>query len=459
MKNVFKVLILTLLIASCKMDKTEKEYTWIKQSGIQGEELLSKLSVFEIEHSAHFASKVDLGSYYLLVGNLPQASHYLARAESVLEKVANTKDNRKNKTILWGSIAYIQFIEKNYKDALDYVDKSIKADKEAGKEYILLKAHILYAMGNMDKSLSLFDSQLKESRDIFTAEDLRAYMYLLAEKERFSEAVSILERYSEFGEYYIGFGLFASNMYEKVLDQKHSILFAYLEYEYSRAGDASKDSLFLVQLETLVKKLDPERKNKEIIDTLSLVKSRFDEKVLYSRLKDKDGFIEKYIKISNQIRDQTVLPETLDLFLSLEKYFKYFPNYYISVWHAVDLLEPSSLPEYKNALEKSLYLDSKESYSKFIKQELGRIIGLTDSESKNILLTFEIQSLIKSYIQTPEWSKMQPIINLLNIPDCSYVFSAISLLKAYPVIYIALQQYASSHKDKASERIRFILER
>ena len=64
--------------------------------GALGEELIAALEDFEIRHGGHFDSKLDLGVYYLALGETERARDYLRRAERILldggEKTLSRKE-------------------------------------------------------------------------------------------------------------------------------------------------------------------------------------------------------------------------------------------------------------------------------------------------------------------------------------------------------------------------------
>jgi hypothetical protein len=444
------------------MDSADKEYAAIKKSGSAGEELLMRLSTFEVNHSSHFASKVDLGSYYLLAGNLPMADYYLRRAESTVSQAGWGGDISKTKTILWGSLAYLRFLEKDYAKASVYVQKAIKQDKDVGKNYLLLNAHILYAKGEQKAALAQFDDVWKTAHESFRSEDLRSYAYLLADADRISESISILGKLFETGEYYSGLGLFASTLSEKAGDKVKAIQYAFLDYLYVRNGDASKDVVFMRQLSVLDEKFKKEKDGIAVRDAVTLVRSYCDATISYSAPDEADSFVARFIKLSNRIRDGKVASRDFSAYLSLEPYFKKFPDYYLSVWKAVKKDSPDQLPQFKMVLEKVLTLGPGTSGALFARKELGSLVGLSENDSKKLLLPIEVELTARNYVETSDSARLKAIVDLLGLPDNSYVLESVVWLKANSAqmgIVPIFRQYITTHNDKAAERMRFILEK
>ena len=60
------VLVVIFTISSCKTP-SDKEFNQLKSRNLQGNELLQEIINFEVEHSNHFESKVQLADFYMLI--------------------------------------------------------------------------------------------------------------------------------------------------------------------------------------------------------------------------------------------------------------------------------------------------------------------------------------------------------------------------------------------------------
>jgi tetratricopeptide (TPR) repeat protein len=115
------------LLSGCAGDSMEAEYAAIRDSGLSGEALLNGLSEFELRNIGHFNSKIDLGGYYLLSGDIDRAEDYFRRVEALTKKAPGDGDTQKNITIMYGSLARIHSLQGEYDTALEWI---IALDKD-----------------------------------------------------------------------------------------------------------------------------------------------------------------------------------------------------------------------------------------------------------------------------------------------------------------------------------------
>lgn len=461
MKNIllFLSVLSGVCAVSCSNNSSWAEYQKLKETSQTGRQLLNSLIDFEIAHAQNFEAKVDLASYYAAEGNMQKTEEYLKRAESVLSHSHNSDEGKKIRCVYYGTWAYLYMVSADYEKALSYAERAVKTHKQSGKTYILLKAQILYAQGKNDEALSVFDKSAKDFPELFKPEDFRSYMYVLAQADKTEDALRYFERYLETGEYYQGLGLFGSGLCEKLQKTDESVLYAFTDYEFSRKT-SDTDRQFLNNLSSLEQTLKTEAEYTNAVPVIDFVRSYFTPSIPYENYSGTDIFVADYILINNRLRDGISKDADLQNFIRMEVYFKRFPAYYWTLWRLFDFFG-SGTQEYKTAcLEKCIYLSPASVYADSARRELGIAAGLTQEQSRYLLLPAEVEYLITRYEQSNNRANITAVLDLLNLPDNTYVYTAVMLLHQYKntgFVSDLQNRYPEKITPKVKERLQVIV--
>ena len=365
------------LIASCERNTMNAEYKRIKTSGLTGDALRIALTEFELKNVTHFSSKVDLGGFYLISGNIQRASDFFRRAKAVIPKSPN-RETRTDIAILYGSLAQISLLQGEYAKAMDYVKKAIAVDSEKSKLYGFIKARILNAQGKQEQSLALFDELYQNQQYLMGDDDIRTYMYLLARANRFTDASVIVDLYFERGPFFHGLGLFASGVYENAGQPKKAILAAFLDFEYYSGYFETNYRHFLENIDNLERQLYLTGVLAEAEPVLYLLRSLYDDSGVIIDRRHTNFFVEEYCILKRKIQTNTLTPAEFEQFLQLERYFTQFPVFYWYVWQAALNLFPTSLARFTPALQRIILLNQHGRYAQPAWRELTRFMGYTE---------------------------------------------------------------------------------
>jgi tetratricopeptide (TPR) repeat protein len=370
----------------------EKEYGEIVNSGALGEELISALEDFEIRHGGHFDSKVDLGIYYLAVGETERARDYLRRAERILLDGAAGKrypGKEGYAAVMYGALAQAHFLREEYQEALEYIDRAIGADGENQKKYHFLKGNILIARQEYRAALAIFDelfaagsteaggainagadsnasdSNTTDSSAVYSVnepaskaeeEELRVYMFLLAQAERPAEAAAILDRYLLTGAFFPGLGYFGATVYRTMGEMEKAAWAAYLEEEYRSGYGEFRDS-GPGAFESLTEGIIP---------------------VMEAGAEGKAGevhFAAEYARLKTLVDTGNVTKEDFLRLVGLEQQFRLFPSFYWRLWLGARLAYPEELQYFSAALQKIIALDKDGPFARGAWNEITRLMG------------------------------------------------------------------------------------
>jgi tetratricopeptide (TPR) repeat protein len=365
------ILLSIVILTSCMQPVINQEYKKIQDSGKSGQELFDLLTNFERTHPEHYSSKVDLGGYYLLTGDYDKAKDYFLRAEAIIRNAPHTSEGQENIGIMYSSLGRIALSEREYEKAMSYAEKAISYNSQ----FLFLKAHILAAQGNDQGSLELFDTLYTNSAELFDGEAIRAYMYLLAKAERFTDCGIMIDLYFEKGQFFPGLGLFSSTVFEAEKQYKKSILLAFLDYEYYSSYKQTGNDDFLNNLTILENRAASQFNSPETLGAIQLIRSLYNNSISISIPTEPRFFVEEYIILRHKINRETITNSDFNQLLLLEHYFSRFPVYYWSVWQAVEQLAPEHKSDFVAVLEKIIALDRSGPYARLSWDALSEMMG------------------------------------------------------------------------------------
>jgi hypothetical protein len=333
------------------------EYSRIKNLELPGENAAALLEEFELRWPGHFDSKVDLGTYYLALGETERAKSYLRRAEAALGDREGRPGRKKpggapaqdpkNIPIMYGALGQLHLSQGDYEKALEYTDKAIEAGGEGNQGYRFQKGHILAARKEYARALEVFDGLLREGGENSgespeaKAEDLRAYLFLLAHMERSAEAAAVLDRYFETGAFFPSLGTFAATVYQAAGKPEMAAYALYLEQEYRSGYEAAAPG----------------------DEPGGLPASGY------------NFFAAEYLSIKNRIQNGALSEDQYRRYLELEPYFRLFPSYYWNLWLGARLLFPENCRNFAPALQKIIALDKDGPFAAEAWKELTRLLG------------------------------------------------------------------------------------
>lgn len=391
MKNrnlTFHFFLLTLLVPvitilfttfGCSNDKILNDYEALKESSTTEEELVKNISSFELLNPNRIEPKLDLAKFYLIRGNYKEGAKYLTQAESIVEKSSKRKIKPEQKADLYGMLAAVFLINNNSEKAWDYIQKTLSI-KKYGESYGYLAARIQTARGNNKEALELFNKTYGKFPSTISAEELRAYMYLLAKGNEISKCCEIIEKYFETGAYFPGLGQFASAAYEKNNEYEKSIFCAFLDYEYQSCFGHKDDEKFLQNMESLRPKLHANQKTEKALNAINCIESLYTVSP-FTKI-DSNFFIYKYIELKHKSQNELFSKDELESFLKLEKYFSTFPVYYWTVWESVRKTENFEAKNWISVLNKIISLGEDSIYYSKARTEIGNILGFSEHNSQ-----------------------------------------------------------------------------
>jgi tetratricopeptide (TPR) repeat protein len=384
-KKVCFAVLAALLAAGCggRPGSEELAYREIANS-YTGEELVRRVTDFEIAHPGYFKAKFDLAMHYIQNGDLDRAYEYFLRAEGTAPRPPVSPAERSEVTQMFACLSQLYFNRGDYEKAGAYNQKAA-ADPENGPPHRYFAAHLQTAQNRREEALSLLDSLYREIPQEAAAEDLRLYMILLRQNGRESDCIPVLEDYFSRFRFFPGLGLFASECYQAAGQTGKALLAAFWDVEYDAGLQNSENptapnaggtlAARIRELETLAAKSGvPEA------GVLDLIRGSNELSTL--GLTDAGGldfFMADYFFIRNRIRYEAFTNEDFNNLLTLEPYFSAFPLYYWNLWQGILQLAPALQKDFLPILEKIIALESSGPYASKAWGEITRVMGFTQS--------------------------------------------------------------------------------
>ena len=449
-KSTLFLALFALFVCGCA-GKKSGEYAALKNSGLTGDALYGKLIAFDKEHPVSFDSKLDLASYYFISGNHGEAWKYALKAEGLLVSVKSVVPQKR--ALLFALLSALYAADEDADKARAYAKKAYEVP-ESGAEYGYLYAKMQLLHGAESEALALFDKTYSRYPDRIAPDELRSYMYLLADAGEFQKCAELLEPYFETGGFFPGLGLFASTVYEKLGDTEKAVLCAFLDYEYAANGNASADA-FSANLQS-VEALLPSGGSSEALES---IKALFDTR-LEAKAPSSPFFISDYVYCKAKLLRNDFSPADFSALLQLEKYFSRFPSYYWTVWKAVRVLELEKSNEWLRVLEKTITLTPSSFYATLAREALASCIGIETKNAAALLMPQEVKAALEAFASTADEGRLFPLYALLDLPDCSYVYAGVQMVKtaaSEPIVRAALVKKFDRSSGRLKDRLAFIL--
>lgn len=453
-KKVPILLFILFLFIGCS-SKNMKNYKLIKQSSSNIADLYLDIYSFDLKNPDFYESKLDLARYYLLVGNYNEALAFLLRAEAIAAKFPEQM-TKENEAAMYGCHATLLLMNNQVESAFEYVEKACNVPKY-GKIYGYLAGRVLTTLDRKQEALVYFEKTYKEYPNLITGEEIRSYMYLLADSKNYKKALELLELYFEKGAYFSGLGMFASGIYEKNGLLGESIFSAFLDYEYQSCFGNSDDKKFVQNLNDLRSKLVLAEDDKFAVNVVDYMLSLYIDADVSKP--DMDFFPVKYIELKKIAKNKSWSNKEFNEYLALEKYFKNFPCYYWNLWKMLPRINSGDLSNWKSVLEKIILLGKSEYYEP-AKISLGKLSGLNSADSSKLLLPQEVQNLLWIYFSNGDEKLLDYVYDFLALPDCDYILQGYQIIKNNLNNNSLRQAFLNKSKTangRLKERIDYIL--
>ncbi len=459
------ILLFAILSAGCNRDNKAFEMDFDKvMKEKRGRELLNALLELDQHYANQIKLKINIGAMLLAGGNMDKAEIYLKSGYNLLKK---TKD-KGLKYLLFTNLAELSYRRSNYADGVRYARSALDLGVEDKIGVIFTKAKSLLAMKEQKEAYDDFLMGWENSKSLMSREDMMLWAKLLLDMNKREEALQVFDEYQLTFGYEIGIGLGESAIYEKMGQIEKSIIAAFKDLEYLRftgSISAEKEMERLSNLETELSKFsmgDATRGRKLIHVLNSYLKANWEVPIDYFSSRPDGSPFERYILLVSQLEaGYGEAIATLKYYTNLEKRFKNFQGFYYHLWRGMKKGGGNyNIAVTRDILEKCILLSPSTIYARETRGELGRLSGLKVKEGEKILLGAELDSIYNRLIAGGDVALLEPVMELLSVPDNVYEMAALLMVKRakqIPLVEVYLEDRLKKETARLKERLTAIL--
>jgi Flp pilus assembly protein TadD len=426
--------------------------------GKTGQALFDELVRLDQAYPDKLSLKIDIGARLLSAGDIKNAKNYLDRGE----KLVGLFTAPKQKYVLFADQAELKLREGNYKEALAYANKALSASPKDELGVVFTKAKAESALKDGAASLKDFDKGWQSLKTSMSAEDFQSYAAALVAAGRDSDAIEVLGEYQKTYPYDPGVGFLESGCYERLGDMSAAILCAYKDFEYGRASGLLSEAVLSDALDTALKKVDSKSSSsrKELERLVACIKAFMRGTWNVSASIPAKGFGE-YIAVASKLEAGTASTSDLERYLVLEPSMRSFQAYYLHLWRGLRKdTRAYSVKTARPVLEKCIALAPSSSMALDSRKELGRLLGIGEIAGGKLLIPAEIDAIFADIIAGASFSRLDPVMTLLDTPDNDYQLAcmyALGKVSSDPALKAYLAKRAKSSSGKLKERLTYIL--
>jgi len=302
-----------------------------------GNDLFEALLDLDQKYPHRLELKVTLGGMLLAAGDINKAKSYLKRGEEIVGR----EHEAELQATLFGNLAVLALLEKNYEQGLVYAEKSLEADASDKNGIIFIRAQCLLFKDDKKQALRAFEQGWQNNRQKMNRTDMNLFIDLLIEMQNYKQAWEVIIEYQIRFEYFPGMGISEAVILEKLGKVNEGIIAAFMDLEYQKYRGLLSSEYIVGKLSELEQTLDdtswnPQGLGYDVIKGLQyfvLENYKEAEKVLASVEIDHPFY--QYILLVCAMEIKGANAELLERYVALEKYCKGFISYYYHFWRGM----------------------------------------------------------------------------------------------------------------------------
>lgn len=466
-KITILLLFAVLMTVSCgKKDTFNEEFDTIMNNSTE-ETLLPELLELDKKYPDRLRTKVNIAALYIRNGENEKAEDILAESISLAEKSTDSGE----KYLFYTNYAEYLFQKENFAESIKAAKTALENDNEDPYGVSLTMAQSLAAEKKYGEALDYFKSAWNRNINLFTEQDLSAFLSLLGISQQAEENIEIMvalfDEIRARNPSFQGSGFRQAELLEQAGASIASLIAVFSEIEYARYqgmmdnADAVKSLEMLYENITSVSEEDS-GKSKAIIDGYkSFIKGEWGraEAAFAAVEPEVPVAFYTYLRLASMLQTGQGNDQILSGYSLLERYYSGLQNYYYHFWNGIKKGNLEVEDEiYSNILKNCILISSDSELAAESRGELGRVHGIEKGSS--IVLIDEVFSQINSVIQGASPDVLEKTAVMLEMDDNVFIDDAMDLLKeAFRNEAIAswFRERAQKGNEKIRERINTLL--
>jgi hypothetical protein len=433
------LLLLGLFLCSCGKDSFKAEYESLVRSKIDGAGLRKGLLELDQRFPGKLRVKTDLAVLSLATADLDGAGVFLKKGETLIKQ---SKKDSELGYLFWAAYADWRSREKDGDGALAAAEKALALKYEDKLGVAFVKARVLSSRGKNGEALAIYEGGWEKSRKLMTREDLYLSMGLLIEAGKYREALERALFYQESFGFEAGIGVMESAILEKMGRVKESILAAFIELLFKKNLGLLTETQAASQVASIEAKLQSKEwtqseKGAACFAALGWFmsgKMALASEAFASLGSDSGQPAFRYLSALAALGSRAPGQDDLRNLVDLEAYYKNDPGFYGALWKALRTSGSGyGLDAVAPALERAIALAPASAAAAEARIELGRLMGLSEAESRYLLTGAEIDDAMMRYASSGELSVLVPAVKALAIRNNAYTEKLESMFKGLVV--------------------------
>ncbi len=455
-------ILIIMMFSGCKQKKAAEEVENAMKL-TDSEMLYSTLKDIAERYPHNLESRANLAVLSLVEGNLESANRWVSEAL----KEISPRSRSETVYLVYSTAADAALRSNNYKAAFDAANQALEKNNEDPLSSRLILARAAFKLEKYEVAAEAYDISFEKSSPLLMENDYKAYLQLLAQKEMWLQALNVgYEKFQRSG-YSPGTGTVLSAFHEKLQEMALSILLAYLDLKYENFTGSIPDTTVTKNLQTLQQTLLDTGMMGDGEPVLSAISQMEEENwdAAYSLLTgiSTDNPVMTYWKFVAAIESNTPLsPDFVARYMSLEDYFRTYPEYYYRAFHMFRKSGINSdFASQRPVLEKVILMAPQSQVSEECRTELCRLMSIDTARANDLYLLHEQEAALQQFAATHRTEVLTPIVKLLDWENNPYTYAAESTLRNLadiPAVREFLQSVQNTTQMR-KKRIQLILEK
>jgi tetratricopeptide (TPR) repeat protein len=459
--------LLPLLSCGHENGKYKEELQGILDVGGEPRELKARLLELDQRIPDKAMVKINLGILSLTLGEIEEAGVYLRRAHELAYELNRAKLTTEERYLLLSGLAEYAYKAERFEEAGGFARQALEVDAQDGLGDRLILARVEYRRRENQEAEALYRQVWDSGRKYMNREDYDALFVLLLSSQQWELACDVLQAYMRKFGYEYGLGVKTSALLEKGGKINASILAAFTDLRYGLFRGLVDRGMVDGDLEELRRKLQAEswtydNRGEKVLSALRAVMGeRWAEAAeTLSGIAGETDQSSPLVRFWFLVAGMEAGDDgALGSYIEEEVTFRGYPEYPYRLWRALKRRASGySLARAKPILENAVYSSRGTAFGLESRRELGRLMGLSPSDSDRLLVGAEIQDLAEQFRRTGEMQYDEPLLQALGIENNDYTRVTEVTLRRLAAASADLRAHLLSRRAEAAGNLRLRLD-
>ncbi|MCL2704825.1 MAG: hypothetical protein FWE72_01275 [Spirochaetaceae bacterium] len=431
MKKIIIFLLIFFIFFSCGNKKSFLEDFEKIMSEKQGDQLLNALLDLDKKYPEKLRTKVNIAAIYLGMEKPELAELFL---EKGIETAKKSRE-RDEKYIFYANYSEYLFHKGNFSESLKMGMSALGSDDydPAGVSLTIAQIHISEKKNN--EAILFFKKAWGTNVNIFTAQDLFAFYYILSiaqeAEDYISLMVSIVDEIKLKSPDVRGYGFQQAEILDQVGASVSSLIAIFSEIEFLRLYNDLSNEEILKSIDLLYEKNEESHRSLKIIEGYrSFINEEWNiAEAIFTEITPEVPIVfYNYLRLASMLQSGLGTEDVFYNYLQLSRYFSKLQGYSFNLWNGIkkgSVKYDDSFIE--SVLRNCILIFPNSEYATLSRIELGNLHEIAQGEK--IILVDEVFYYIDSVIKEGSMDILEPIAVMLEMDDNIFIDDAMELIQ------------------------------